>query len=220
MPLHTFGHLVELDELIAVCKRWHLLLIEDAAESLGSYYKGKHTGTLGEYGAISFNGNKVITTGGMVLCNSLENGKYTKYVTTIAKVPHQYEFYHDELGFNYRMPNLNAALGCAQMESIAPILKSKRDLASQYEGFFKGSSFEFVKEPKYAQSNYWLNTVVCENVKLRDELLVETNNQGVMTWPVWQLMIRLPMYAGALRGNLSISEFLEERLVNLPSSAL
>jgi aminotransferase in exopolysaccharide biosynthesis len=222
MPMHTFGHPVELDELAVVCQKWRLVLVEDAAESLGSFYKGKHTGTIGEFGALSFNGNKIITTGGggMVLCRDQQEGVHTKHITTTAKVPHPYEFYHDEPGFNYRMPNLNAALGCAQMESISSYVERKRYLASLYEDFFNGSSFEFVKEPEYATSNYWLNAVICDSEQSRNALLDETNAQGVMTRPVWKLMSRLPMYEGALKGRLGVSEFLEERLVNLPSSVL
>ncbi|MEY8239855.1 MAG: LegC family aminotransferase [Cycloclasticus sp.] len=222
MPMHTFGHPVELDELLAVCRRWNLQLIEDAAESLGSYYKGQHTGTIGEYGAISFNGNKIITTGGggMVLCKSLDDGLHTKYVTTTAKVPHPYEFYHDEPGFNYRMPNLNAALGCAQMEVLPKYLEQKRQLALKYQEFFNCSDFQFVEEPEYAQSNYWLNAVICPDKTSRDELLQTTNEAGVMTRPIWQLMHRLPMFESALRGNLSVSEWLEGHLINLPSSPI
>jgi len=222
MPMHTFGHPVELDELLAVCRRWNLQLIEDAAESLGSYYKGQHTGTIGEYGAVSFNGNKIITTGGggMVLCKSLDDGVHTKYVTTTAKVPHPYEFYHDEPGFNYRMPNLNAALGCAQMEVLPKYLEQKRQLALQYQEFFNCSDFQFVEEPEYAQSNYWLNAVICPDKTSRDELLQTTNEAGVMTRPIWQLMHRLPMFESALRGDLSVSEWLEGHLINLPSSPI
>jgi len=222
MPMHTFGHPVELDELSVVCKRWNLLLIEDAAESLGSYYKGRHTGTIGEYGAISFNGNKIITTGGggMVLCRSIEDGVHTKYVTTTAKVPHPYEYYHDEPGFNYRLPNLNAALGCAQMEALPNTLKQKRILAGNYIEFFKGSDFQSVLEPEYARSNYWLNAIICPTQSSRDELLKVTNDAGVMTRPVWKLMNRLPAFTGALRGSLVNSEWAEAHLVNLPSSPI
>ncbi len=220
VPMHTFGHPVELDELVVICKKWNLMLVEDAAESLGSFYKGKHTGTIGEFGAVSFNGNKIITTGGggMVLCRSEEDGTHTKYVTTTAKVPHPYEFYHDEPGFNYRMPNLNAALGCAQMEVLKDYLDKKRQLAEQYQSFFGGSDFKFVTEPEYATSNYWLNAVICPDKEAREDLLKATNDSGVMTRPVWQLMNRLPMFEKALRGDLNHSEFFEERLVNLPSS--
>lgn len=222
VPMHTFGHPVELDELVRVCDKWHISLVEDAAESLGSFYKGKHTGTFGDYGAVSFNGNKVITTGGggMILCRYESDGVHTKYVTTTAKVPHPYEFYHDEPGFNYRMPNLNAALGCAQMEILPQYLSAKRQLANQYKSFFDTSDFSFVVEPEYAQSNYWLNAVICPTKEARDELLRSTNEGGVMTRPVWQLMHRLPMFEHALRGDLAVSEKLEASLVNLPSSPI
>lgn len=220
VPMHTFGHPVELDELINVCNDWQIALIEDAAESLGSFYKGKHTGTLGDFGAISFNGNKIITTGGggMVLCKNLASGLQTKHITTTAKVPHPYEFFHDEAGFNYRMPNLNAALGCAQMENIAAFIDNKRHLANLYLDFFKGSEFQFFTEPSYAKSNYWLNAIVCPNKDEREKLLKQTNADGVMTRPIWQLMHRLPMFENALRGDLSYSEYIEAHLVNIPSS--
>jgi aminotransferase in exopolysaccharide biosynthesis len=220
IPMHTFGHPVELDELIAVCQKWNIKLIEDAAESLGSFYKGKHTGTFGDFGAVSFNGNKIITTGGggMVLCKTKEAGKRTKHVTTTAKVPHPYEFYHDEAGFNYRMPNLNAALGCAQMEVLERYLAQKRVLACHYQGFFEASDFQFVVEPEYAKSNYWLNAVICPSTTARDELLKQTNDAGVMTRPIWQLMHRLPMFKDAPRGDLHQSEYIEAHLINLPSS--
>lgn len=220
VPMHTFGHPVELDELIAVCLKWNLALVEDAAESLGSFYKGKHTGTLGEFGAVSFNGNKIITTGGggIVLCRDAEAGAHTKHVTTTAKVPHPYEFYHDEPGFNYRMPNLNAALGCAQMEVLPIFLEQKRKLAQQYQDFFAGTGFQFVTEPEYAQSNYWLNAVICPDANARDELLKVTNENGVMTRPIWKLMHRLPMFKDAMRGDLPVSEWVEAHLINLPSS--
>jgi len=220
VPMHTFGHPVELDEMALVCQKWKLKLVEDAAESLGSFYKGKHTGTVGEFAALSFNGNKIITTGGggMVLCRDLEDGKHTKHITTTAKVPHPYEFYHDEPGFNYRMPNLNAALGCAQMEALPRYLEQKRQLAAQYRAFFANSEFIFVQEPEYAQSNYWLNAVICPDKASRDLLIKTTNDKGVMTRPLWQLMNRLPMFKNAMRGDLSVSEWLEGHLVNLPSS--
>ena len=220
VPMHTFGHPVELDELLAVCLKWNLVLVEDAAESLGSFYKEKHTGTIGDFSAISFNGNKVITTGGggMVLCKNLDDGIHTRHVTTTAKVPHPYEFYHDEPGFNYRLPNLNAALGCAQMEVLPEFLKLKRALAEQYQTLFSGSDFQFVIEPEYAKSNYWLNAIICPDVESRNLLLKETNEQGVMTRPIWQLMHRLPMFKNALKGDLNISEWVEAHLINLPSS--
>ncbi|MEZ9398015.1 LegC family aminotransferase [Vibrio splendidus] len=220
VPMHTFGHPVELDELVAVCLKWNLVLVEDAAESLGSFYKGKHTGTMGDVSAISFNGNKIITTGGggMVLCKTEELGARTKHVTTTAKVPHPYEFFHDEPGFNYRMPNLNAALGCAQMEVIEQYLKQKRQLAKCYENLFSGTDFQFVTEPDYAESNYWLNAIICPDEKSREEILAGTNSAGVMTRPIWQLMHRLPMFENAMRGDLTYSEFIEAHLINLPST--
>lgn len=220
VPMHTFGHPVELDELLTVCNRWKIALVEDAAESLGSFYKGKHTGTIGDLAAVSFNGNKIITTGGggMVLCHDEALGNKTKYVTTTAKVPHPFEFYHDEPGFNYRMPNLNAALGCAQMESLPHYLKQKRELAHQYQALFTGSDYQFVVEPEYAQSNYWLNAIICPDAESRNLLLEQTNNAGVMTRPIWQLMHRLPMFSGAMRGDLTHSEYIEAHLINLPSS--
>lgn len=220
LPMHTFGHPVQLDELLVVCQEWNLTLVEDAAESLGSFYKGQHTGTLGRFAALSFNGNKVITTGGggMLLCKTEEDGKHAKHVTTTAKQPHPYEFYHDEPGFNYRMPNLNAALGFAQMEQLEAMLTNKRKIAEQYEHFFADTDFRFVKEPDYAKSNYWLNAVLCPDLNSRNALLEKTNAEGVMTRPVWQLMHRLPMFVDALRGDLTHSEWAEARLVNLPSS--
>ena len=222
VPMHTLGHPAQLDEIALICKKWGITLVEDAAESLGSFYKGKHTGTIGDYGVLSFNGNKIITTGGggMVLCQSKTKAEKTKHITTTAKVAHAYEFFHDEPAFNYRMPNLNAALGCGQMEMLTEILAKKRCLASSYQHFFQNSDYQFVKEPDYAKSNYWLNAVICPTQSLRDELLQKTNQQGVMTRPIWQLMHRLPMYKDAKKGPLPVSEFLESRVVSLPSSPI
>lgn len=222
VPMHTFGHPVELDELVAVCEKWHIALVEDAAESLGSYYKGRHTGTFGQCSALSFNGNKIITTGGggMVLCASDDLGQRAKHVTTTAKVPHPYEFYHDEPGFNYRMPNLNAALGCAQMEVLESYLAKKRHLAQQYQAFFANSDVRFITEPAYASSNYWLNAILCPDQETRNTLLSETNDAGVMTRPIWQLMHRLPMFKHALRDDLTQSELIEAHLINLPSTPI
>lgn len=220
VPMHTFGHPVELDELIAVCAKWNIVVVEDAAESLGSFYKGQHTGTFGSFGAISFNGNKVITTGGggMVLCKNLDEGLRLKHITTTAKVPHPYEFSHDEPGFNYRLPNLNAALGCAQMEVLPRFLQEKRELALSYEVFFKGSDYKFVIEPEYGRSNYWLNAILCPDAVSRERLIIETNENGVMTRPIWKLMNRLPMFKNVKRGDLAVSEWIESCLVNIPSS--
>ncbi|MCD5987008.1 LegC family aminotransferase [Pseudomonas sp. CDFA 553] len=221
LPMHTFGHPVKLDELVDVCDRWGLVLVEDAAESLGSLYKGKHTGTFGQIGTLSFNGNKIITTGGggMILCNE-ELGVRAKHLTTTAKQPHPYEYVHDEVGYNYRLPNLNAALGCAQLEQLESFVVSKRELAAQYIDALEGSDLAFVKEPANCRSNYWLNAVVCEDRERRDALLDFTNKQGVMTRPIWRLMNHLPAYAHCLRADLSNAEWLESRVVNLPSSVL
>lgn len=222
LPMHTFGHPVELDEISRICKKWNLVMIEDAAESLGSFYKGRHTGTIGDYGALSFNGNKIITTGGggMVLCASRNIGIKVKHITTTAKVPHQYEFFHDEPGFNYRLPNINAALGVAQMESLESYLCSKRKLAEAYKLFFSSSDIKFFVEPEYAKSNYWLNAVICSSIYERNQLLRATNSNGISTRPIWMLMYRLPMFSKAFRGNMKNSEFIEAHLVNLPSSPL
>lgn len=219
LPMHTFGHPVDLDELLVVCKRWNLVLIEDAAESLGSLYKGRHTGTFGLVGTLSFNGNKIITTGGggMILAG-LELGAKAKHLTTTAKKPHPYEYVHDELGYNYRLPNLNAALGCAQLEQIEDFVKNKRELAYRYRDLLKGSDLQFVVEPANCRSNYWLNSVVCENLQHRDALLKATNDEGVMTRPIWALMTRLPMFASCQKGRLDNAIWLEERIVNVPSS--
>jgi aminotransferase in exopolysaccharide biosynthesis len=219
LPMHTFGHPVELDALVAVCERWHLVLVEDAAESLGSYYKDRHTGNFGRIGVLSFNGNKIMTTGGggMVLADETI-GKRAKHLTTTAKIPHPYEFFHDEVGYNYRMPNLNAALGCAQLEQLPAFLASKRALAERYIAFFAGSDLQPIVEPEHCRSNYWLNGVICETPAQRDALLKATNDSGVMTRPIWALMNRLPLYANAPRGPLDNAEWLEARVVNLPSS--
>ena len=221
LPMHTFGHPVELDALIAVCERWHLILVEDAAESLGSYYKGRHTGNFGRIGVLSFNGNKIMTTGGggMLLIDEAI-GKRAKHLTTTAKIPHPYEFVHDEIGYNYRMPNLNAALGCAQLEQLPTFLASKRVLAGRYIEFFKDSDLQPIVEPEGCFSNYWLNGVICQDGAQRDALLKSTNDAGVMTRPIWALMTRLPIYANAMRGPLDNAKWLEACVVNLPSSVL
>lgn len=219
LPMHTFGHPVDLDGLLAVCHRWNLVLVEDAAESLGSYYKGRHTGTFGALGTLSFNGNKIITTGGGGMILSGEAlGVRAKHLTTTSKKPHPYEYVHDEVGYNYRLPNLNAALGCAQLEQLETFIAQKRDLASRYAAQLKGSDLNFFSEPADCRSNYWLNAVQCENLQHRDALLKATNDNSVMTRPVWALMNHLPMYSNCSCGQLTNAEWLEARIVNLPSS--
>jgi aminotransferase in exopolysaccharide biosynthesis len=221
VPMHTFGLPVELDTLVEVCARWNIALVEDAAESLGSFYKGRHTGTFGKLGALSFNGNKIITSGGggMILTND-KLGTHAKHLTTTAKVPHPYEFIHDEISYNYRLPNLNAALGCAQLEQLETFIRAKRVLAERYADLLNGSDLQFVKEPADCRANYWLNTVICDSLEQRDALLKATNDQGVMTRPIWRLMNHLPIYAHCRKGDLSNAEWLEALVVNLPSSVL
>ena len=221
VPMHTFGHPVELDRLVSVCKRWEIALVEDAAESLGSFYKGRHTGTFGALGTLSFNGNKIMTTGGggMILTDQAL-GQRAKHLTTTAKLPHPFEFFHDEVGFNYRLPNLNAALGCAQLEQLEAFILAKRELASRYAEHFENAPVQFVCEPADCRSNYWLNAVICESREQRDALLKATNDKGVMTRPIWTLMNRLPMLADCRRGDLSNAEWLKARVINLPSSVI
>jgi len=223
VPMHTFGHPVHLDELIVVCQKYHIELVEDAAESLGSFYKGKHTGIFGKVGAVSFNGNKTITTGGggMLLFQDEELGKFAKHLTTQAKVPHRWEFVHDHIGFNYRMPNINAALGCAQFENLNDFLANKRNTAERYRTFFSCyPNIEFFSEPKDCQSNYWLNAVLLKNKNAQQDFLQYTNDNGVMTRPLWELMSRLPMFSDAQCGDLTNSEWIADRLVNIPSSVI
>jgi perosamine synthetase len=224
VPMHTFGHPVDLDPLTEICSRFQLELVEDAAESLGSYYKGEHTGTRGKVSALSFNGNKVVTTGGggAILTNDEELGQLAKHLTTTAKVPHRWEFNHDMIGYNYRLPNLNAALGCAQLEQLPDLLKYKRALAQHYQEVFAGvAGVRFFTEPDFARSNYWLNVVLLdEEYKAeRDAVLSATNDVGIMTRPVWTLMHRLPMFGECPRMELTVAESLEKRILNIPSSA-
>jgi dTDP-4-amino-4,6-dideoxygalactose transaminase len=221
MPMHTFGFPVHLDELLAVCNKWNIPVVEDAAESLGSYYKGKHTGTLGTIGAFSFNGNKVVTAGGggAIITNDEGMGTKAKYLTTTAKKPHTHEFYHDELGYNYRMPNLNAALACAQLEQLNKLLENKRQLATEYASFFATQGINFRQELKNSKVNYWLMCIELENKSDRDFFLKFSNENNVMSRPIWQLMHRLPMYAHCQRDQQQNALFLEERIVNIPSSA-
>jgi perosamine synthetase len=222
VPMHTFGHPCRIDEIQRVCKEWYIALVEDSAESLGSYYNDQHTGTFGELGIISFNGNKIITSGGggCILTNDEELAKKAKHITTTAKESHKWEYTHDLVGYNYRMPNLNAALIVAQLEQLEGFLKSKRSLAKSYEEFFNGSDIQFVSEPENSRSNYWLNSIILKNKSQRDLFLDETNSQGVMTRPIWTLMNKLPMFKEAQCGNLTNSEWLEECVVNIPSSVV
>ena len=223
LPVHLFGHPVDLDPLLDVCKRFHLELIEDAAESLGSFYKGLHTGNWGKLSALSFNGNKTITTGGggAILTNDEELGKLAKHITTTAKVPHKWEYYHDQVGYNYRLPNLNAALGCAQMEQLPTFLEKKRVLAERYRQALAGiDGVRVFVEPEFAKSNYWLNILLLEEeyVHYKEKLLEATNSNGIMTRPAWTLMHKLPMFKDCPKMELTVSEGLEALMINLPSS--
>lgn len=221
VPMHTFGHPVHLDELVEVLKEYHIELVEDAAESIGSLYKGKHTGTFGKVGALSFNGNKTITTGGggMMLFNDEELGAYAKHITTQAKIPHRWEFRHDHIGYNYRMPNINAALGCAQLEHIEEYVANKRETAKTYEEFFKDiPEIEFFTEPKDTRSNYWLNVVILKDKESQLNFLEYTNDNGVMTRPIWELMNRLPMFEMCENDGLTNTIWFADRVVNIPSS--
>ena len=222
VPMHTFGHPVRIEDLAQVCAEYHIELVEDAAESIGSKYKGKHTGTFGKVGAISFNGNKTITTGGggMMLFQDEELGKFAKYITTQAKIPHRWEFRHDHIGYNYRMPNINAALGCAQLENIDKLIASKREVAAAYAEFFKNvDGIDFFVEPENCFSNYWLNAVITENREKQQEFLQYTNDNGVMTRPIWELMSRLPMFEYCEHDSLANTIWFADRVVNIPSSA-
>ena len=220
VPMHTFGHPCKIDEIQKVCAEWHITLIEDAAESLGSRYKNKHTGTFGKLGAFSFNGNKIITSGGggAIVTDDEELAKRAKHLTTTAKVPHPYEYVHDEIGYNYRMPNLNAALLVAQLEQLDRFLQNKRELTLKYEEFFKEyDDIEFVKEPDNTNSNYWLQAVVLKNLETRNKFLEYTNKNGIMTRPIWKLMNELEMFKDAQCSGLDNAKYLEERVVNIPS---
>lgn len=221
IPMHTFGHPVKIDELVQICDEWHLELVEDTAESIGSLYKGQHTGTFGKVGAISFNGNKTITTGGggMLLFQDEELGKLAKHLTTQAKVPHRWAFVHDHIGYNYRMPNINAALGCAQLENLDRYVENKRETARIYADFFKNiPDITFFTEPENCRSNYWLNVVMLKDKAAQQEFLEYTNDHGVMTRPVWELMNRLEMFKQCETDGLKNTEWLADRIVNIPSS--
>ncbi len=224
IPMHTFGHPVDLDPLADICHEYKLEMIEDAAESLGSFYKGKHTGNWGKLSILSFNGNKIITTGGggAIITNNEELGKLAKHLTTTAKIPHRWEYRHDHIGYNFRLPNINAALGCAQMEQLPGFLEKKRELATRYQRAFENvEGVKFFSEPPHAKSNYWLNVLLLDeaNLEQRNKLLEKTNDAGIMTRPVWTLLNKLAMYQDCPRMDLSCAENLEARLINIPSSS-
>lgn len=220
VPMHTFGHSCRIDEIKEICDSWHISLVEDAAESLGSYYKNRHTGTFGKVGAFSFNGNKIITSGGggVIVTDDEVLAKIAKHITTTAKIPHPYEYVHDEIGYNYRLPNINAALLVAQLEQLDKFLSSKRDLSIQYKDFFANENITFIEEPKECKSNYWLQAVLLNDINQRNEFLEFTNKNGVMSRPIWKLMNELEMFKDCQKTDLRNAKYLEERVVNIPSS--
>lgn len=221
VPMHSFGFPCDIDRIATICREWNIPLIEDAAESLGSYYKGEHTGTTGLLGTFSFNGNKTVTCGGggAIITDNEDLAKLAKHLTTQAKVPHAWEFNHDQIGYNYRMPNLNAALACAQLEQLGTFIENKRELAAQYEAFFQEvEGIEFVTENPNTKANYWLNTLLLDSREERDAFLAEANSNGVMSRPAWTLMHKLQMFKNFPQGDLTVSKWIEDRLVNIPSS--
>ena len=222
VPMHTFGHPCKIDEIKQICDEHYIFVVEDAAESVGSKYKDKHTGTFGQLGVMSFNGNKIITSGGggCIVTNDKILAEKAKHLTTTAKVPHKWDFNHDMVGYNYRMPNINAALLVAQLENLNYFLTNKRKLAKTYEEFFKTQEYTFFKEPKLSKSNYWLNTLLLKDKKQRDKFLKETNSSNVMTRPIWIMMHKLPMFENAQCGDLTNSKWLNDRVVNIPSSVV
>ena len=222
IPMHTLGHPCRVDEIKEICDEYNITLIEDAAESLGSFYKGKHTGTFGKFGTLSFNGNKTITSGGggMIITNDETLAKTAKHITTTAKVPHKWEFIHDVIGYNYRLTNLAAALGCAQMEQLPAIINNKREIANKYKSFFKTLNINFVTEPENSKSNYWLNALVLDDIEQRNIFLEYLNNNDIMARPIWQLMSQLEMFKHCQTDELTNTKWLADRVVNIPSSII
>ena len=222
VPMHTFGHSCRIEEIKDICDTWNITLVEDAAESLGSYYKEKHTGTFGKVAAFSFNGNKIITSGGggVIVTDDEVLAKRAKHITTTAKIPHPYEYVHDEIGYNYRLPNINAALLVAQLEQLNDFLTAKRKLALKYKEFFSKNDITFIEEPKNSKSNYWLQAILLKDKKQRDEFLEFTNKNAVMTRPIWRLMNELEMFKDCQKDDLKNAKYLEEKVVNIPSSVI
>lgn len=220
LPMHTFGFPVHLEELIEVCRKWKIPVVEDAAESIGSEYKGIPTGSYGKLGVFSFNGNKIVTSGGggAIITNDMEIGFKAKHLTTTAKIPHPYEYVHDEIGYNFRMPNINAALACAQLEQLDSFIQNKRDLAIEYKTFFESRGIKFRTELPNTKANYWLMCLELENKEERDAFLKETNASKVLTRPIWQLIFKSPLYSNFQRDLQLNAIYLEERIVNIPSS--
>lgn len=220
VPMHTLGHPVRIDQIIGICQKFQIPVVEDTAEALGSFYKGQHAGTFGDIGILSFNGNKPVTTGGggMIITNGEALAAKARHLTTTAKQPHPWEFIHDDVGYNYRMPNINAAVGCAQMECFAGVLENKRTTAQMYKQFFQGIGIPFIAEPMHARSNYWLNAIVLKDRQEREQFLAYSREKGIQTRPVWTLMPHLPMYCHCQSASIETAQWLEDRLVNIPSS--
>ncbi len=220
VPMHTLGHPVRIDQIIEICRRYQIPVVEDAAEALGSFYKGQHAGTFGNIGILSFNGNKPVTTGGggMIITNDETYGTKARHLTTTAKEPHPWEFVHDDIGYNYRMPNINAAVGCAQMECFAGVLENKRFTAQMYNHFFQEIGIPFITEPAQARSNYWLNAIVLKDRQEREQFLAYSMDKGIQTRPVWRLMPHLSVYRHCQCTAIETAQWLEDRLVNIPSS--
>lgn len=220
IPVHVFGHPVRIYDIVEICKDYRIYVVEDCAESIGSTVRGVHTGRFGKIGAFSFNGNKTITTGGggMLVTDDEELATRAKHITTTAKTPHKWEYIHDETGFNYRLPNINAALGCAQMEELPKYINNKRELAKAYKDFFNDTEIDYFEEKQGYKSNYWLNAIIMKNESDRDEFLQYSNDKGVMTRPLWRLNNKLKMYENCQHGSLDNAEWLESRVVNIPSS--
>lgn len=223
VPMHTFGHPVAMDDLLAICEEFQLILVEDAAESLGSYYKEKHTGSFGKVSALSFNGNKIITTGGggAILTNDDKLADYAKHITTTAKIPHKWEYQHDEIGFNYRMPNINAALGCAQLEKLPVFIEQKRMLVNKYEQLVNNlAGIKLFKEPDGCKSNYWLQTLILDNHNNRDDILTFLNNNGIMSRPIWKPLHMLDIFRNSPKSDLYVTEILNKYVINIPSTPI
>ncbi len=222
MPMHTFGHPCRIDEIKQICDNFCIPLVEDAAESLGSFYKSKHTGSYGLLGVLSFNGNKIITAGGggCIITDDEKLAKKARHLTTTAKVPHKWEYNHDMVGYNYRMPNLNAALLVAQLENLEMFLISKRETALAYKNFFSDKDIVFIKEPKNSKSNYWLNAIILKDQLQRDLFLEDTNSKGIATRPIWNLMNKLDVFKNTQSDELINAKWLEKRVVNIPSSVI
>jgi perosamine synthetase len=220
VPMHVFGHPVDIINIKKICDNYGIFLIEDAAESLGSTYLNQHTGLFGHIGTLSFNGNKIVTSGGggMILTNDENLAKRAKHLTTTAKVPHRWEFVHDEIGYNYRLPNLNAALACAQMERLGEFVENKRQTANEYEHFFSKIGIHFIKEPANSRSNYWLNAIRLKDLNERNQFLQFTNVNGVMTRPIWQLMTELVHFKDGFRVETPNALHHSNTIVNIPSS--